>query len=161
MARKRISDGVDTGHQAFDRQANRNFVGVGNVVSDVQLSSYIRPTYETQCNNRAVTPGHLQDYDIRHFRRSRPAMPADVELATRKAADCWGGAILYRFGYYVSVRRDPRRIHLGWVVTNKQHRLVAAFPASTPKARRVIDTLLDFVTEGESVLALDKETISL
>lgn len=149
MARKRISDGIDTGHKTFDRQANASIVTVGNVVSDVQFSSYVRPADELECNGFVNEPGHLQNFDIRQFHRS--GVPAEVERVTRSAADRWGGAILYRFGYWVSVTMDPRRIHLGWVVTDKQHRLVAAFPASTPKARRVIDTLLDFVTEGESV----------
>jgi hypothetical protein len=161
VARKRISDGIDTGHKAFDRQANATVVTVGNVMSDVQFSSYVRPADELECNGFTNEPGHLQNFDIQQFRRSRPEMPAHVERAARAAADRWGGAILYRFGYWVRVTVDPRRIHMGWVVTDKQHRLVAAFPASTPKARRVIDTLLNFVTEGESVPALDKETISL
>lgn len=152
MSRRRISDGVDTGHRAFDRQANRTYVGVGNVASDVQFSSYVRSRDELECNGRVNAPGHLQDFDINHFRNSQPPMPAHVERTARRAADAGGGSILYRFGYWVQVRTNPRRIHLGWVVTDRVHRLVAAFPASTPKARQVIDAMLAFVTEDEKTL---------
>ncbi len=149
MARKRISDGIETGHRAFDRQANTNFVGVGNVVSDVQLSSYVRSRNELECNGRVNAPQHLQNFDIAHFGRSLPVMPAEVERVTRKAANDNDGAILYRFGYYVGPSREPRRIHLGWVVTDRQYQLVAAFSAPTPKARRVIDEMLAFVAAGK------------
>jgi len=148
VARKRISDGIDTGHRTFDHQANRNYVGVGNVMSDVQFSSYVRSRDQLECNGRVNAPGHLQDFDIAQFRRSSPSMPAEVERTAREAAND-GGAILYRFGYYVGVSRDPRRIHLGWVVTDRQYQLVAAFPASTPKARPVIDEMLAFVAAGK------------
>jgi hypothetical protein len=147
VSRKRISDGIDTGHRAFDRQANASIVTVGNVISDVQVSSYIRPSSQLECNGFVNAPGHLQDFDIRQFRRS--SMPAEVERTARKAADDNGGAILYRFGYWVGPSWDLRRIHLGWVVTDKAHTLVAAFPASTPKARQVIDEMLAFVAAGK------------
>lgn len=147
MARKRISDGIETGHRAFDRQANASIITVGNVMSDVQFSSYVRSREQLECNGFVNAPQHLQDFDIRQFRRS--GVPAEVERVTRRAADDNGGAILYRFGYWVGPNRDPRRIHLGWVVTDRQHQLVAAFPASTPKASRVIDEVLAFVAAGK------------
>jgi hypothetical protein len=49
-------------HKTFDRQAD--CVSIGNMIGHVQLSGFIRPRNEIECNGLPFEKGHLQEYDL-------------------------------------------------------------------------------------------------
>jgi hypothetical protein len=49
-------------HKTFNRQVD--CITTGNVIGDVQLSSYIRPKSEVKCNGKEFEYGYLQERDL-------------------------------------------------------------------------------------------------
>lgn len=56
---------INSGWKEFDRQTN--CISTGNVFSDTQLSWFVRPYCETECNGFENPKGHLMDYDLKVF----------------------------------------------------------------------------------------------
>jgi hypothetical protein len=53
-------------HKTFNLQVD--CISTGNVIGDVQYSSFVRPRDELECNGFVNEPGHLQEYDaIFHY----------------------------------------------------------------------------------------------
>ena len=56
---------VDTGWKEFDRQTN--CITAGNAVCNTQMSTYIRPFSETECNGLVFRPGELMAFDLKPY----------------------------------------------------------------------------------------------
>jgi hypothetical protein len=112
---------VDTGWKAFDRQTN--CIAAGNVIANTQLSLYVRPYRETECNGHTFKPGELLEADLKAF-RYRP--PDDVmEILRDEGRE--KSVILYMFSTSEVVGNIVgryMRVPFLWVVTTADHRLV-------------------------------------
>ncbi len=58
---------VDTGWKEFDRQTN--CITTGNAVCNTQISSFIRPYSDTECNGFTFKPGELLEADLKPFQK--------------------------------------------------------------------------------------------
>lgn len=128
---------VASGHATFDKAANHRvhgYVGTGNVESNVQASSFIRPWTETECNGHSFPPGHLHDTDIAQFARLlSSADRAKIDALTRDRP-----AIAYVFFHYVG----RRRVMHGWIVTDAYYRFIAhRVTGPTVKSHAVLDDM--------------------
>lgn len=130
---------IETGLKAFDKVANTTYVGTGNVMSDVQFSSYIRARTETRMpvGTEHRAPGFLRDFDLEGFRSGIYKMPAHVERAVLAETE-EKGAILYCFFHHSS----SGRVVDGFVLTRtdkEQYEIIERFVTGpTGKSAAVI-----------------------
>lgn len=101
---------VDTGHAQFDKAFD--VITVGNVMSNVQISTYVRPPGETKCNGFTFQPGHLRESDLKRFGRLPGAVTKELRGIERKV-------ILYCL-MHRRYRRGPT-IH-GFILTETEER---------------------------------------
>ena len=112
---------IDTGWKTFDRQTN--CISTGNVIANTQLSLYIRPYRETECNGLSFKPGELLEADLKAFGYRPPDDVMDILRDKRRGKS----VILYMFstsevvGNIVGRRM---RVPFLWVVTDHHHRLI-------------------------------------
>ena len=138
---------ANSGHALFDK--NCDYIGVGNVISNAQNSSYIRAYYNTTCNGHFFRPGELQDADLLPFNLSTPPPPRHVIRAVKELA-LDRSVILYRFRSWTSPRQAAT--YHGYVVTDERHRLLRYFVTGpTSRSRRVILWCLPYVATEISV----------
>jgi hypothetical protein len=126
---------VTTGHKTFDRFCN--YLGTGNVVSDGQWGSFIRPETETECNGMVWKPGELRDFDLKPYRESL-RMPAHIDrrvLAATETEDAILSAIFHYNG-------DKRIVH-GYILTKNSsgnHKLLWAISTGRSyRSQHVLD----------------------
>ncbi len=112
---------VDTGWKTFDRQTN--CISTGNMIANTQLSLYIRPYRETECNGNAFKPGELLEADLKAF-GYRP--PDDVmDILRDKGRE--KSVILYMFStseWVGNIVGRRMRVPFLWVVTDYDHGLI-------------------------------------
>lgn len=102
---------IDTGNKTFDRQCDG--FHTGNVIGTVQLSSYIRPKNETECNGYQFAIGHLRTTDINSFRFLPHFVRNKVEELTETQS-----AILYEIRHFISDGRGGhKKIIHGYILT--------------------------------------------
>lgn len=70
---------VNMGFKRFDAQTN--CISTGNVLANTQMSIFIRPYAQTQCNGFDFPEGHLMDVDLKMF--GRYSLPSDIEKEIR------------------------------------------------------------------------------
>jgi len=112
---------VDTGWKAFDRQTN--CISTGNVIANTQLSLYVRPYRETECNGYTFKPGDLLEADLKAFRYRPPDDVMDILRDKEREKS----VILYMFSTSEVVGNIVgryMRVPFLWVVTDRDHRLV-------------------------------------
>lgn len=116
---------IDTGIKAFDKQAEKSGgLMPGNVHSNVQTSTYVRPRTQLQCNGQVNPPGHLREFDLKTYHgaaaRSGPehAVPTKILQALDKRPEV--NAILYKI-FHRNPGAQATTIH-GWILTDDQHR---------------------------------------
>ena len=107
---------IDSGWKEFDRQTN--FLATGNVIANTQISSFIRPWCETECNGFTRREGELMKYDLNQFGKWH--IPADL-LVTIKDKNRKESVILYLF---YTMTKDRYVKPFGWVLTTKDHRYI-------------------------------------
>lgn len=132
---------IDTGLKSFDRQCR--CVSYGNVISNTQVSLYVRSARVTECNGRQYPEGALMKYDLGKFVGMPPYLRHRVE--TLLAGDR-PHVIVYKFFYWNS--RSEATV-VGWVVTeghelNYRHLLTAG--ACTGKAQAALEEIRKYVT---------------
>ena len=67
------------------------YVMRGNVISDIQYSTYIRPKNEVRCNGKEYPTDHLRQYDINLI-----SLPYNVERHVKNITNDMG-CYVYRF----------------------------------------------------------------
>lgn len=114
-----------TGHKTFDKIAANDYIGCGNVYSNIQYSGYIRAYNELECNGRINEPGHLQEFDLSPWRKNAGKLHTPHQIfqyVKEHAKD--EKLILYAFFHTNS--RKQRIVH-GYAVTKaqkKDHKLM-------------------------------------
>lgn len=122
-------------HKGFTAAANHpsaGYLGRGNVYSDVQTSTYIRPLSQTECSGMSFIPGRLRDFDLATFQKRIPTPVLDeVRIYTRTKQ-----AILYQFFHF----RGRAKIVHGWLLTSNEHELIMQHVTGpTWRSRDVMD----------------------
>jgi hypothetical protein len=135
---------INTGHKEFDRQ----FVcaSTGNVIGGGQYSNYIRPYTETECNGFINPPGHLQEFDLKHFDNLYYDIREYVKKYTHDKS-----AILYEFYHW----NGERRIVHGFVLTtgyDDGYKLINYWTVGpTYKSYMVLEGVIPYITNGVKV----------
>lgn len=133
--------GFNSPHKTFNKAVSRMGFGVGNVCSDVQHSSYIRPSQELECNGRINELGHLQKFDLDSF-KSR--LSGGILHSVGRLADLHNGVILYHVFYY---DRNERK-SLGAVVTDENYNFLQSWcHALNWKAEEAFYMSIDYMAE--------------
>jgi len=111
----------------------------GNVIANTQLSYYIRPENQLECNGYTNAPGHLREFDLKNF----PSLPYHVRKVVLEATQN-ESAILYEIRHWVGskIRDNLRKIVHGYILTrgyDTNHRFVNMFFTNpSNKSRDVI-----------------------
>ena len=134
---------IHTGHATFDRQCD--CLMTGNVIANTQLSYYIRPENQLECNGRVHAPGHLREFDLKSF-----SLPYHVRNAVLEATKD-EIAILYEIRHWVGSKRQDnlRKIVHGYILTRgyyENHRFINMFFTNpSNKSRDVIRECVLFI----------------
>lgn len=136
---------VDTGLKIFDEQANRSggFM-TGNVFSSVQSSSFIRPYSETRCNDFDFAPGELREADLKYFSRVayfQPGLKRFLDVVNSPAnlnKDLVGYKVVHTPGRRLNAHEPDVHLH-GWVVTERNGKLIEVVHDNTPTSFNVMD----------------------
>ena len=107
---------IDSGWKEFDKQTN--CITTGNVYANTQLSGFIRPYKEIECNGYVKPEGELLNFDLKPFRVFR--IPKEIEeyLTNKKRLK---SVILYMF----FVRTEDGRIEpFCWTITDSTYKLL-------------------------------------
>lgn len=106
-----------TGHKSFDQIAAKDYIGPGNVYSNVQLSSYIRAFKNVDCNGFLWKEGELQAADLKSFVKPRYRVPRNiVQFVKSVAVD--DDVILYMFYH----RNSHKEIVIHGYAVTKGHK---------------------------------------
>lgn len=134
---------IDTGHKGFDAQAD--YLGTGNVCSNVQRSCYIRAHSERECNGYIHPRGHLQRFDLDEVDRNLPHL-------VKSLVEKWcaqSPAILYKIRHF---NAGGERIH-GYVLTDTEHYTLGvvhtALTTGTRKSFGIMEAVLPYISRGE------------
>lgn len=103
-------------YKTFNRQTN--IITTGNVFANTQISNYIRPWNQTECNGAAFPAGHLMNYDLQHYR----CIPEEIERVLYDK-NRTKSVILYQFRVWNEKNHESEPI--GYVVTDRDHNLIA------------------------------------
>ena len=111
-------------HRTFNRQVD--CISIGNVIGHVQLSGYIRPRNETECNHFTFEKGHLQEYDLNWLLKDFPYYVKEFVRTLDYAEShttigyefrLWRGAQKTVIGYVVTAGADAgHKLLKQWVV---------------------------------------------
>lgn len=115
---------MNSGNKTFDKQAD--YIGTGNVFSNVQIGAFIRPKNQTECNGKTFAAGELQEYDLKPFRKI--GMILIFETLVKEAAKTKQVCLSAIFH-----RRKNKRILHGFILTKdhtEYHELIDVFPAN-------------------------------
>ena len=124
-------------HKTFNKQVD--CISTGNVIGNVQLSTFVRPYNETKCNSHTFPKGHLQEYDLGWILEDLPSYVKNYIRGVAKNKSVIG----YLFKHY----SNGRRIHDGYVITTPKHKLLKAFYTDNYKSMTVIDEAIKYITE--------------
>lgn len=102
---------IETGYKSFDKYCVS--IGQGNVWGCGQFSNFIRPKQELTCNGFTNPPGHLQDFDLKHYDNYQ--LHVCIKMKVRELVNANNGGILYCFYHYA---KGQRVIH-GFILTSK------------------------------------------
>lgn len=107
---------IDSGWKLFDNQTN--CISTGNVYASTQLSSFIRPYSQTECNGFTFPEGQLLTFDLKQY--SQLGMPSEI-MQELKDVNRIDSVILYMF----FVTNKYNRIEpFCWIITDRLHNLV-------------------------------------
>lgn len=106
---------IDSGWKEFDMQTN--LITTGNVYSNTQTSSFIRPFNETECNGLSYCKGDLMNFDMKEFQRF--GIPENIREILRNP-EREDSVILYMFFVIDKGRVKP----FCWVVTDRNYKLI-------------------------------------
>jgi len=132
----------ESAHKTFNRQCR--LIRPGNTIGDVQLSFYIRPYHETECNGLKFKEGELQNYDLEWFSvgdaelgaRLEPCMD-EIRRLTKE-----NGGILYLFKHYTK----GKRMLDGLVLTSQKRELIKRWYLNQNwKARDAVDKAIEYI----------------
>lgn len=106
---------IDSGWKEFDMQTN--CITTGNAYCNTQLSSFIRPFNETECNGFSFARGHLLNFDLKQFQGFQ--IPENI-LKILRNPERMGSVILYMFFVADKGKIKP----FCWVVTDRNYKLI-------------------------------------
>lgn len=122
------SQPVETDSKTFNRL--NNYIGTGNVVSNVQLSTVVRARSKLNCNGVDFPAGHLQKFDLGIFK----ALPSKWLNAIARAVE--SNVNFETQDHMIYVIRHPTAgasncVYHGILITDMQHRLVTEIHRSS------------------------------
>lgn len=126
-------------HKTFNKQCD--YISTGNVCSNVQTSSFIRPYYQLECNGFTNPFGHLQNFDLLNFPEINGYLLNTVKRLTNEN----NGAILYKF-FHVS--NGTKTIH-GYILTDTKYNYLQLFNHNqSVKSYSVLSECKKYVCSG-------------
>jgi len=129
-------------HKTFNRQVD--CISSGNVIGHVQLSGYVRPRNETECNGFTFEKGHLQEYDLGWLAEKFPNYVKEFIRKLDYAED--HSVIAYEFRHW----NGRKKIIHGHVVTtggDNGHKVLRKWYGDRLKSKSVIDEAITYITD--------------
>jgi hypothetical protein len=126
-------------HKTFNSKCN--YIGTGNVYSNVQSSSFIRPSFLLGCNGFTNPIGYLQNYDLNS--NVFDALSTNQKNKIKESTDLHNGSILYKFFH---LNKGIKIIH-GFILTDKDHNYIFTFMHNeTNKSYSVLNECKKYIT---------------
>lgn len=95
---------------------NSEYITCGNVITDTQYGSYIRPYNEVGTWVGATKEkGHLKEWDIEHFPCRIPAKVLEAIKAHPEQ--------LILTNFHINIGRKEKK-HIGWILMNNKHKII-------------------------------------
>lgn len=126
-----------TGHRTFDRQSEASFF-TGNAITNTQLSFFVRPVNETECNGFKNAPGVLFKHDIDGFGPDVDQRVVSFVRGLKKKV------VVYQLRHWTGARSSQKKIIHGYIVTDTKDRVLQIFKRCRhPKSHDIIDAAID------------------
>jgi hypothetical protein len=144
----------ESDHKEFNRQVDS--ISTGNVIGNAQLSFYIRPKSEIECNGHPFPEGHLRNIDLGYFNDGLPNFVKETVYAHTENES----VILYEFRHWARGKtnipheyvKTHRKIAHGYVITTGEHHLIKAFVTGpTRKSESVIIEAVKYICDDEDL----------
>lgn len=133
---------LQSAHKTFNRQSNH--IGRGNVVSNTQVSSFIRSYHTTDTGFGTRERGDLQEFDLRWWINRFPGLYPLLEKVKKYTRD--RGGILYLFRHH----RGKDVILDGLVLTSRDHKLIKKWYLNNDwRARDAVDKAAAVVADED------------
>lgn len=147
---------VDTGWNVFDRLANRSGgFYKGNAITNVQVSSFVRPHSMVKCNGHSFPPGQLRNFDLAGS--LGPWTGRSEELLAKLQSNEMREENLLVYKLRHRSETAPPVEH-GWIVTRPEGELVLMHQTGSERSTRVMEHAKDAFTlatlEGSERLVL-------
>ncbi len=124
--------------KTFNKQCD--YISTGNVIGTVQLSFFVRPYNEVECNGFTNPPGHLRDFDLKVWRNRRT--PHVVLDCVKELTNDGKKIILYCFRHW----NNGEEVVHGYVITDDKHNLLKQFVTGrTYKSYSVIEEATKYI----------------
>lgn len=141
---------VETGIRYYDRQINKHLPFMtGNVVSNFQCSTFVRPPTQTECNGALFAPGYLTTADLAHFKTFR--LP---EISAWYKQFHENNPLQHTIAYVIrdSAASDRQVRVRGWLVTTTSHKLlVCTVVDRSPASAAIMEEAATWLTGGHVV----------
>lgn len=136
-----------TGHKTFDVMAAKDYIGTGNVFSNIQRSGYVRAFNNLECNGFDRQPGELQAFDLKSWVENRNFQTPKHILRFVREVAVNDSVILYMFRHFNS--RKEMVVH-GFAVTTAKHELLNSWVTGpTHKSRSIVAECVKHVVGGD------------
>lgn len=146
---------LDSPHKTWNKQAIA--LCTGNVWDSGYVSNYIRPWNKLECNGRINEPGHLQNFDIKHYVR----LPCEIRYYLRNIEKSLVLMEVFTHNYskdrrYGNGNEKIKIIH-GYIIYDENYengkhevKIVKKFYTNNNyKSMELIDWICDAITEEE------------
>lgn len=137
MLKHRKNSPLVTGAKTFDKLIAKNHLGTGNVLSDAQVSSFIRSKTTTECNGFTNPPGHLREWDLKSY---FPQLPQHIKKQVLELTET-DDIVLYRFFHW----NHGKRIEHGYIATRSFDRNYAFIKSWVTGVRHTSHQILEAV----------------
>ena len=135
----------ESAYRTFNKQVD--VISTGNVFAYTQLSLFIRPYKETECNGFTRKPGELMEFDLQSFKH----LPAAVkEIVCDKERE--DSIILYEFRTW----KDGQKDVFAYVITDYDYNYITSCVLLSPgqnymKRNDALLKILPYICTEESI----------
>lgn len=130
---------INSGINVFDRQCN--FITTGNHWGNCQLSAFVRPVSETECDGKRFEYGELFDADMKVFKDIPPRVYRAIRMLN---AD----VVVSEIRHHIGPHSARCKVVHGYIITTPDNRLVAVIQTlQGPQSLRVLEAVLPYVAD--------------
>lgn len=134
----------ESGYRTFDRAVD--YVSDGNVISNVQLSTFVRKVSDLNGWPQGIKPGECRAHDLGHFRYRPGGIPDRI----REYVDARPEKEFWLYCWHLPNRGSRTGESVAWLLTNKAHtKSLVSVCGPQRKAYLALEEAKKYVVKGD------------